>query len=38
MSGSDRPPPIGQALTPDGDHLGGEARVVAGGIPLDRLL
>jgi hypothetical protein len=38
MAGGGRRPPIGQALTLDGDHLGGEARVVAGGIPLDWLL
>jgi hypothetical protein len=38
MSGSGRRPPIGPALTPDGDHLGGEARVVANRIRPDRLL
>jgi hypothetical protein len=33
-----RRPSIRQALTFDGDHLGGEARGVAGGITLDRQL
>jgi hypothetical protein len=36
--GLGRRPPIGPALTLDRDHLGGDARVVAGGIPLDRQL
>jgi hypothetical protein len=38
MPAAGRRAPFGHALTPDGDHLGGEARVVAGGIPLDWLL
>jgi hypothetical protein len=38
MAGGGRRPPIDQALTLDGDQPGVEARVVAGGIPLDRLL
>jgi len=29
---------VGQARTPAGDHLGGDARVVAGGFRRDRLL
>jgi hypothetical protein len=37
-SAKGRGAPFGHALTPDGDHPGGEARVVAGGIRLDRRL
>jgi hypothetical protein len=38
MSVEGRPPPIGHPLTPVGDHPGGGALVVAGGILLDRQL